>query len=103
MEDCAATCWLPLVEGLLRYKPDSRALFAVGPFLNCGMDCPDIRDVQAAGFASRGQLCPSISAPVVIDVDVGTAGSRGPVLLRTPDGMSIWKGERASSRTGTNR
>ena len=94
MKDGSASLWLPLVEGLLRYMPASRRLSAErGPFLNCAMDTAIIKEVQAACFAAPGQLCPSLSAPVVIDIGAGCGDA--PALIKTPYGSAVWKGERA--------
>lgn len=92
MGACSASCWLPLVQGLLHYIPESRTLAAQRPFLNCSMDAASIRAAQAACFAARGQLRPSLETPVVVDID---AASDAPVLFKTPDGQRTWRGERA--------
>ena len=94
MEACRASLWLPLIDGLLRYPAGGRRLSAEwGPFLNCAMDAASIEEVQAACFAALGQLCPSLSAPVVLDV--GGACGDAPALIRTPHGSAVWMGERA--------
>ena len=93
MEVASASCWLPLVEGLLRLRPEKRVLAAQGPFVNCAQDDSSTRKVQAACFSAPGQLCPSLAAPIVVDIE---AASDAPVLLKNPvTGQPIFRGERA--------
>jgi len=85
--------WLPLVQSLLQFRPEKRRLVAQGPFANSAQDASCIRNLHAGCFAARGQLCPSLEAPIVIDIEAATDG---PVLLKNPaTGLPLFRGERA--------
>ena len=93
MNRCRDPSWLPMVQGLLQLRPEKRLLVAQGAFVNCAQDASCTRDLHAACFAAPGQLCPSLAAPIVVDMEAATDG---PVLLKNPaTGLPLFRGERA--------